>query len=258
MDTVAPIEITHDSGGFAKYPRPMTALVAATRFMFNIENTHHFFTATDAVDATQNERNYQRFLRTKTGARLDAENVNFAEVLSDRSYLETFPENSLASSYLQFLDRENLGLELLMQAESAGGAATVDIDPSRRNFAATSIAIHDLLHVVTGYGRDPIGEACNLAFTGENLKFNGVLFFAYALGIRTQALQPRTPVLKMISKAREMANDSIWLPEIDWRDHLGQPLDVVRARFGVSPCPLYAERVLGSVGADPIITAQAA
>ena len=39
--------------------------------------------------------------------------------------------------------------------------------------------MHDLWHVVTGYGRDELGEACLLAFTYAQNKNRGVGFIAF-------------------------------------------------------------------------------
>ena len=89
--------------------------------------------------------------------------VNFAEVLSDREYLESFSPGSLADDYLSFLKNENLSLDLLMNAENEAESSALNVDKSSEKFrTANGIATHDLLHVVTGYKRDPVGEACLL------------------------------------------------------------------------------------------------
>lgn len=236
--------------GFAKPSKPITALVAGVRALINLEETQHFFALTDAVDGTQNERNYQRFLKTPTGARMKEEGVNFANIFSQRRYLSSFPEGSLADRYLKFLEAENLDLELLMAAENAADATTIYMDEARRNFAASAIAIHDLLHVVTGYGRDPIGEACLLAYTGEHLNFRGVGLFAHALALREQATHPNMPVLRAMSEARQRARLSTWLPEIDWRTYLGRELDDVRGALGLRSARVY-NKIMLTTGSGP-------
>lgn len=228
--------------------RPFTALVAGARFLANIEETSFFFRVTDAIDGRQNERNYQRYLSTPTGARLDAEKVSFAEILSDREALRRQPEGSLARAYLDFMSAENLDLDLLTGAEEQAKSSTLDLDPSRRLFMLNGIALHDVFHVVLGYGRDAAGEACILTFTAEQFSLRGVGLIAHAIGLREQAAHPRTPVLAMLGEAKRMAQRAVWPPEIDWRDYLSQPLEVARNALGVRSPSLYLKHRRPSVG----------
>jgi len=225
--------------GFSKTHKPFTAFIAGVRFLADIEETRHFFTLTDAVDGPRNEANYQRFMKTDTGVKLDAEGVNFADVLSNRSMLEAQPANSLAHDYLNFLDTEKLNLEMLLGAETIGSGALDELDVSRRNYTISGIALHDLLHVVTEYGRDPLGEACLLAFTAEQFSFMGVGLFAHALALREHLSDRNCPGLAAAAEARERARASRWTPEIDWRDYLSQPTSVVRAEIGLPAPEIY-------------------
>lgn len=245
MNAHAPVEEMHDPNGFAKRPRPLTALRAGAQLLMNLEDTQHIFTVFDAIDGPQTERNYQRYMQSAVGARLDAENVNFSDILSDKSYLRSFEAGTLAHSYLDFLSREDLDMELLVIAEIDSAASTLNVDPSRRNFIAGGFAIHDLLHVLTGYGRDAIGEACVLAFTAEQLDLRGVRFMASALAIREKVKQPNKPVLAMIREAEERAANALWAPEIDWRDYLGLPLNEARVRLGIKDASVYPAHQTG-------------
>jgi len=225
--------------GFAAPVRPLRAMAAGARFLMNIDETHHFFTLTDAIDSAQNEKNYQRYLATPAGAGFEAEAVNFAALLCNSAYLENHAAGSLAARYVEFLDVENLDLETLLNAEAGGGESTFELDDRRRVYLATSIAIHDLLHVLTSYDRSPVGEACVLAFTAENLGFRGVGLIAHALAAREQAKQPRLPIFAMIGEARRAARQSVWLPTVDWRILLGLPLAEARAAIGLSAPEKY-------------------
>ena len=225
--------------GFDTTSRPVNALLEGVKLLTNLEETHHFFKIFDSVDGKQNELNYQRYLASDIGAKMDREGVNFADILSDREYLQSFPVESLAHSYLQFLEQENLSLELLMNAENQAESSALTVDQSRRNFAASGIATHDLLHVVTGYHRDPIGEACLLAFTAEQFDLKGVGAFAHALAVREQIRFPKSRVLAFVKEAKKRAKECVWLAEVDWREQLQYPLENVRNNLKLRPPALY-------------------
>ena len=229
----------HGSGRFAMTARPLAALASGARFLMNIQETSHFFRMTDAIDGAQNERNYQRFLQTRYGKRLDDENVRYAELLSDVARLAAYPEESLASAYLSFMDVENLGLELLMEAEQTAQASTLDLDPSRRIYMENGIVLHDIFHVVLGYGRDPVGEACLLAFTADQFKLRGISLLAHVWALREQARRPRQPIMGMLREAKEMSQHARWVADIDWREFIGRPPQEARDFLGLKKPRVY-------------------
>ncbi len=213
--------------------KPMTALIAGARFLGNIQETSHFFRMTDAIDSRQNEKNYRRYIATSVGAALDAEGVNFADILKDRDMLRRQPAGSLALAYLDFMTNENLQMEMLSTAEIKANASTLNLGPSRRNFVESGIALHDLYHVITGYGRHPIGEACVLAFTAAHFGQPGVKLLAHALAVREQFAHRSVPVLSMVGEAKRIARNGIWIAEVDWRAFLALPIEAARAHLGM-------------------------
>lgn len=229
--------------GFSSSFRPLAALVAGARFLTNIQETSFFFRVTDAVDGPQNEKNYQRFLRTEVGARLDTEKVDFADVLADREMLERQADGSLARAYLDFMAAEKLDMDLLTQAEAQANASTLSLDPSRRLYMLNGIVLHDLLHVVTGYGRDAVGEACLLTFTAEQFSLRGIGLMAHAVALREQAAHPRTPVLAMLGEAKRIAREAGWIAETDWRDYLPRPVEAAREALLLHAPRLYLKHL---------------
>ena len=229
-------EIRFDDIGSGK----AAAMVSAVRFLCDFERTDHFFNFTNTVDGPQHERNYQRFLASPTGQALDAENVNFLNVLFDRQALERYPTGSLAMAYLEFLDTENISLKQLRASEEEGAASRTLLNTSRRNFISAGTANHDLLHVLTGYGRDALGEAMLLSLTAAALKLSGVGLIASAMVCREMLANPTMPVLAMANEARARGRKMVWLPEIDWRVILPLAISDARDRLQIMPADLYA------------------
>ncbi|NNE41622.1 MAG: hypothetical protein HKN14_11985 [Marinicaulis sp.] len=223
-------QITFDNGGV----RPFKAFVSGVRLAVNVDNTRHFFSLMDAIDGPQHERNFQRYLKTPTGARINSEKFEIKSILENRDRLRSFPDGSLGRRYLEFLELEGLDVSMLYEAELEAASSALKLDPPRRLYNETGTAIHDLLHVLTGYGRDPLGEACLLAFTAEQFALRGVAFAANSIALREQLRQPKTPVFRALKEARSRARQMVWIAEIDWRDWLALPIDTVRSELGLS------------------------
>ncbi|MEO1252734.1 MAG: Coq4 family protein [Pseudomonadota bacterium] len=233
------------SQAFAFTSRPLTALAAGARFLSNIEDTAQFFRVTDAIDGRQYENNFQRYINSPVGSRLNAERVDFSVVLADTAYLEAQPANSLARAYLDFLNVEDLAMDMLMNAEREAEAANLNVDETRRIYIRNGIALHDILHIVTGYGRDPVGEACLLAFTAEQFRLKGVGLIGHGLVLREQARFPRRPILAMAAEARRNARAATWIPDIDWRDYFPRPVADARKALGAPAPEKYLEHFRG-------------
>lgn len=224
---------------FTLKQRPFAALAAGVRFLSNIQETSYFFELTDAIDGAQQEANYQRYLKTPTGAKLDAEGVNLYDVLADNGFLSKQAKGSLAHAYLEFMSVEDLYMDELLAAEIKARASTLKLCPSRRRFMEGGIALHDIYHVLTGYNRSPIGEACVLAFTAEQFSLRGVAIIARGLALREQIRFPRMSALAMVGEAKRIARKARWLAEVDWREALARPIDKVRKSLGVETPAVY-------------------
>jgi ubiquinone biosynthesis protein COQ4 len=107
---------------------------------------------------------------------------------------------------------------------------------------------HDLWHVVTGYGRDLIGEASLLAFTYGQTRNRGIGFIVLVAYIRAGRVSPEPRA--MIRGGLRRSKNASWLPSADWEALLERPLDEVRKTLGVVPVESYSE--LRSEGAPAI------
>ena len=221
--------------------KPWAGLVAGARFLTNINETSYFFAITDAVDGCQHEKNFQRFVQTGVGAALDAEKVNFHDIFADWNTLRRLPHGSLGRSYVAFMEQEGFEMDALTSAELKANVSTLNVGPARRRYMENGITLHDIYHILTCYNREPIGEACVLAFTAEQFSLRGVGLAAHGIGLREQLSHPGVPILAMLNEAKRLAREAIWLAEVDWRDELAKPIDEVRARIGLTLPDLYLQ-----------------
>lgn len=230
---------------FSKSIKPLTAFVAGMRLLKDIEDTKQAFIIFDAIDGPQTERNFSRFQSLETGQKLIEENIDYTPLLLDRGYLSTLPSNSVAAAYLNFTNVEGLDAEHLSVAERDANISTLNLDAARRCFVASGFALHDIMHVITGYGRDPIGEACVIAFTAAQLDLKGLGLIARAVCFKEQLRRPDLAIMAAHTEAVRIARDANWLHGIDWRPIFHEPLDDARQRLGIARPKIYQRLAIG-------------
>jgi ubiquinone biosynthesis protein COQ4 len=103
--------------------------------------------------------------------------------------------------------------------------------------------------VVTGYGRDLLGEASLLAFSYAQTRNRGVGFIVATAFWKAR----RAPEFRrMLRDAFRRGQRSAWLPAADWEALLARPLEEARAELRVGPPPSYTEK--RSSGAPALAT----
>jgi len=95
--------------------------------------------------------------------------------------------------------------------------------------------MHDLTHTLTGYGRDPLGELCLLAFLYSHTGNLGMALIVLMGFSRLQSSAQRKAVIEAWRHGRKAR----WFTDMDWEAMLPQPLDALRARFHVMKPDAY-------------------
>jgi ubiquinone biosynthesis protein COQ4 len=219
--------------------RPVKAMRALWRFLLDKEDTASVIRVFRAADGARPERNFERFCATELGRRILAERRSLARVLCDRDRLRTLPDGSLGRAYLAFVEREGISVEGLTSASDAAMAGRRRLERARVQFRDRLRDMHDLWHVVTGYGRDAPGEICLLAFAFAQTGQRGFGLVAAAWALKEQVLAWRMPVLACAIEGAELGARARWLPAEDWEAMLAAPLDDVRAALGVGVPRMY-------------------
>ncbi len=175
------------------------------------------------------------------------------EILDDHAALRQTPKGSLAHAYCDFMESEGLtAAGLVAEAERLGRPKYPDLV---QWFAERSRDTHDLFHVLTGYGRDALGEQCVLLFTHGQSPTQGHLLIGYAgaANIRKMTWGSKAPVIGAVRQAKRTGRGAPKLIEQPIRELLKQPLDVVRDVMNIPEPTLYREchRVWSAEGIDP-------
>jgi len=218
--------------------RPLRAWRAVRELIRNPDDTAQVFRIIEALSGGTFERLFQRFARTETGRRVLTERRRLVTLLDDRESLLALPEDSLGHRYARFVEREQISAAGLAQASEEGRSAMRPVDPCRQLVGERLRDMHDLWHIVSGYGRDLVGEAALLAFTYAQTRNRGIGFIVLMAWWRARGKEGR-PFRLMIQEAYGRGRRAAWLPAADWESLLARPVDEVRRELGLGDPPRY-------------------
>jgi ubiquinone biosynthesis protein COQ4 len=215
------------------------AAEALRRLTANKEDTSQVYAVMNALNGNAYEVDYIRLLETPEGGRIAYERVELAEKLKDETFTARFPPGSVGDAWRKFLETEHISVEGLID-ESHKGIPPAELDEKHPYmwFFRRYRDIHDILHVLTGYGRDWLGEICLLAFSYQESHDLGRAVMAWGGILRARgpgAAQAR----KALFEARRRGNRAVWLPGEDFEKLLFEPLDEARRRLRLTPPVAY-------------------
>ena len=232
----------------------LRALICFRRLVNDKENTRHVFDIVRAVNGDSMKASFDRFHAAEVGRQAMADPMRLLRVMDDRDALRALPEGTLGRAYLAFVEREGLDTNGVQEAAVEAG---IDYDmlyrdyPHMYAYAWWQNLSHDLYHVVTGYGRDALGEGAVLRFTYEHTGSDGARFIARLAGLQGRREAPRVPcgaIMREASRLGQEANDFV---TADWVALLALPLDEVRAQLNVGTPWVYQavpRAVLDAIG----------
>ncbi|MEM8772981.1 MAG: Coq4 family protein [Pseudomonadota bacterium] len=218
---------------------PIEGAKALAGFLRNKEATSEIFRMLNAIDGPVYERNFRRFCSTEAGRQIIAEKRNLCATLSDRESLRRLPEGTLGREYLDFVTREGLSAEGFQKEMEESGEDLSKLDASRQLYINRIRHSHDLFHVLTGYGRDFIGELGLLGFTYQQ---SGLRTFAIMLQfsiLKARKDFPGLPVRAVVREGHRIGKNANRLHAADWESLLAQPLHAVRAQYNIKSPELY-------------------
>jgi ubiquinone biosynthesis protein COQ4 len=223
---------------------PIAALRAVRKLMRNGEDTQQVFLLIEALRGKTTLRQFSRFRQTETGRAVLGENRRLLDRLSDRVSLAALPAGTLGRGYYDFMAAADLSAEGLVEASQVSMAALPADDMTL--YRERSREMHDLLHVVTGYGRDPLGEACLVAFSYAQTRLKGFAMIAAFAARKIAKSRPKQPVRRAVFEGYRHGRSADWLWGADWEGLLTQPVDAIRAKFAVKP-PTYYRTIMAAL-----------
>jgi len=215
-------------------PRPVVALRALRELMADPDDTHQVFVMARALEGPTLLRNFERFRRSQTGREVLAAERDLLDTLVDEDYLASLPDDSLGRAYLAFRREAGITADGLVEVSKTDHPVPEpDVERMRNRMRDA----HDLIHVLTGYDTDLVGEGAVLAFTFAQTgnPALGLIALAGVVKARGELSHARRTIVRGLIRGRRAS----WLPATNWEHMLALPLTEVRRRLGIGAPPAY-------------------
>jgi ubiquinone biosynthesis protein COQ4 len=211
---------------------PLQAIRAVRRLLANPDDTAQVFAIFRALRGRSGLWAFRRFAASTTGAAVIRERRRLLDTLSDGARLKALPQGSFGQTYFNFMEEEQLTAEGLVQASQSW--ENEPVPPDFELFRERMRDAHDLTHVLTGYGRDPLGEVCLLAFMYAHARNPGMALIAL-MSLKNIPRIARGAVFEAWRNGRKAR----WLQDQDFEALLPRPLDEVRTALHIVDPGLY-------------------
>lgn len=219
--------------------RPVTAFRAFQRLIRDKEDTAQVFEIMRALTGRSGAIGYNRLLTTAEGGRQAFLRDELALKLDDPVWLTRFGPGTVGAEYKAFRDLRGFTAEGL--AETARETAPeIDAPHPVVWYSRRLRDVHDIWHVLTGYGTDALGEACVVSFSYAQTRNLGFGFIGWGAAREIQRENRSIPARRAVWQAWRNGRKAQWLPGLDYEALFAEPLETARARLGVRPASIYA------------------
>lgn len=216
------------------------------------ENTAEVFNIFDALPSKTFVPRVRKLAFSGYGTFLRETERSLAPILDDHAALRALPKGSVAHAYCDFMESEGLTAAGLVDESVKNGRPHFDDLIQWYGFRLRDT--HDLMHVLTGYGRDALGEQCVLLFTHGQNPSHGHLLLGYAGAWHISKLkESRAPIFKAVRQAHRTGRACPPIVEMSIRDLLKMDLQEARKDLNIPDPHLYREchRIWREEGIDP-------
>lgn len=193
------------------------------------------------------------FLKTERAQEIRRAEPSLVTLLDDHDALRKLPQGSVAHVYCDFMEREGLSAQGLVDELDKNRPADMYWDDQVSWYFNRMRDTHDLLHVLTGFGRDALGEQCVLAFTYSQQPSPAHLFLGYAGAFEIRKHPVKVPVFRAVREAQKMGKACPRLVEMAITELLPLPLEEARRRLNIAAPKYYtqAHALWRAAGVDP-------
>jgi len=219
--------------------QPMAAFRAFRKLIRDKEDTAQVFEIMKALSGRSQARGYGRMLRTMEGGRQAFLRDELAEKLDDPVWLAQFAFGTVGAEYRAFREARGFTADGLAEVEREV-VPFIDAPHPIVWYSRRLRDIHDIWHVLTGYGTDALGEACVVSFSYGQTRNLGFAFIGYGAAREIQRENRRIPGRKAVLQAWRNGRAARWLPGLDYEALFAEPLETARTRLKIRPATVYA------------------
>lgn len=222
--------------------RPLKVLHHFRKLVEDKEDTEQVF---HIIEATKGRRSFNQaaaFINSPEGQRFIAEETDIPAMLDDHGSWADCGPNTVAAHYIAFMKREGLSAAGLV-------AESYKWQPREERHAdliewyfERARDTHDLFHVLSGYGRDALGEVSLLGFTYEQNHNKGIMFIAYAGARQIKKVSgTRAPVFAAIKEGRRLGRAAAKIAHQDIAALMREDITEARARLNIGKPEVYRQ-----------------
>lgn len=218
--------------------RPIKALQAFRKLVRDKEDTRQVFEIMRALSGRSIARGYNRLLTTVEGGRQAFLAQELAERLDDSAWLAQFQPGSVGAAYRDFRHRMGFTADGLAEIEREA-IPFVDAPHPIVWYSRRLRDVHDIWHVLTGYGTDALGEACLVAFSYGQTRNLGFAFIGAGAAREIRRENRSIPAGRAVFEAWRHGRAARWLPALDYERLFALPLDQARRDLNIRPPRTY-------------------
>ena len=234
--------------------QPLKAWRHMKKLIANKEDTEQVFQIIEALNGKSAYRDFEKFIATPAGQAEFAKRTYLPPILDNHAPLHDLPEGSVGRTYVEFMEREGLSAAgLVAESEKRPGVLRAH-DDDLLWYGNRLRDTHDMYHILTGYGRDALGESTLLGFTHSQHGGLGISFICFMGGRQIAKRAPKeADIPAVIKEGRRNGKLARRLIEQDIEALLPRPLDEVREELNIKPPVAYyrAHEVMRAHGLDP-------
>lgn len=233
--------------------RPLKAWHHMQKLIADKEDTDQVFQIIEALNGDATRRDFLEFAATEQGARLLKKRAHLPPMLDNHAPLEQLPADSVGRHYLYFMRREGLSAAGLVAESEKHRVRHLCYDDDLLWYMNRLRDTHDLDHVLTGYGRDALGEATLLGFSHSQHGGMGISFISFMGGRQVAKYVPKSARIDdVIKEGRRNGKTAARICDQDIEALLKEPIDQARKRLNIKKPVLYhnALKVIQDAGIE--------
>jgi ubiquinone biosynthesis protein COQ4 len=222
--------------------RPLKVLHHFGKLVEDKEDTEQVFHIIEATKGRRSHAQAHDFIRSPEGQRFLAEEVDIPAMLDDHDRWADCGPETVAAHYIAFMKREGLSAAgLVAESHKWAPPETLPKDLTQWYFDRLRDT-HDLFHVLTGYGRDALGEAALLGFSYEQNHNKGILFIAYAGARQIKKVSgTKAPLFAAIKEGRRLGRAAAKIAHQDIAALMREDIAAARARLNIGQPEIYRQ-----------------
>lgn len=246
--------------------RPIKAYKHMRKLIADKEDTVQVFHIVEALDGNNLAQDTQRFMKRPNGPARHKDHRDLVPLLDNHDRWKKLPQGTVGRAYVDFMEREGLTAQGLVDEYDRFGKSIADYypnDPDIVWYGDRRRDVHDMMHVLSGYGRDALGEACVLNFTHSQHGGLGIYFIAHMAALEVRRHAPKgAPTWKAVREAKKLGKLARHIIDQDIVKLMEEPLEDARKRLNIQTPKTYHEvhKQMRNAGIDPygVVGAEAA